>query len=86
MVDVGDIVYHRLRIGDSTTQSEYKGTVIYVHPKGRFYRAEFQMPAGKIIEGFQMPVKEEPRVVEDKHKRPHLAELNRNRWKNVFHT
>lgn len=52
MVNVGDIVFHRLVMGDTRSIKEYKGTVIYVHPKKRFYRAEFPMECGVIREAF----------------------------------
>ena len=81
MVNVGDTVFRRLRLGDSTTQVSYMGKVIYVHPKGRYYRAEFEMPNGKIIEGFAIMPEPRKKVVDERHKRPKLAEFNRNRWK-----
>lgn len=81
MVNVGDTIYERLQIGESRTTRPYKGTVIYVHPKKRFYRAEFQMPNGIIREAFLIwrNVKVEQDEVDEKHKRSHLAEFNRNR-------
>ena len=85
MVKVGDTVYERLRIGESRTTKPYKGTVIYVHPKKRFYRAEFKMLNGVIREAF--PIYKDVRVeqdeVDEKHKRPHLAEFNKKRRKNA---
>ena len=81
VINVGDTVYNRLRIGKALTRVAYKGTVLYVHPQRRFYRAEYQLPAGSIIESFIIMPAPRKRIVEEKHKRPKLAEINRNRWK-----
>jgi len=85
MVEIGDTVFERLQIGESRTTKPYKGTVIYVHPKNRFYRAEFKMPNGIIREAFK--IWKEVRVfqdeVDEKHKRPMLAEFNKKRRKNA---
>lgn len=53
MVKIGDIVHERLQL-ETKTDKSYEGTVIYIHPKGRFYRAEFQLPFGKVREAFQL--------------------------------
>lgn len=29
-----------------------EGTVVYIHPKGRFHVVEFQLPGGKVRESF----------------------------------
>lgn len=52
-VKVGDIVQERLQF-DTKSNTPYKGKVIYVHPKGRFYRAEFKLARGKVTEAFLM--------------------------------
>ena len=81
MVDIGDTVYERLQIGESRTTKPYKGTVIYVHPKKRFYRAEFIMPNGIIREAFMIwrNVKVKQDEADNRHKRPFLSEYNKNR-------
>ena len=56
-VKVGDIVMERLQF-ESKSTVPYKGTVIYVHPEKRFFRAEFELPGGKVIEGFSLHGKE----------------------------
>lgn len=82
MVKVGDTVFERLTIGEGKTREKYKGTVIYIHPQRRFFRAEFALPAGKVIEAFKIFRNViVPKPVDEKHKRPKLAEMNRNRWK-----
>ena len=50
-VKVGDTVTEKLRIGDSYSKPT-KGTVIYVHPKRRFFRAEFPVTSGVVREAF----------------------------------
>lgn len=82
MLEIGDTVFERLQIGDSRTTRPYEGTVIYIHPKRRFYRAEFKLPMGTVIEAFQIFRNViVPPPVDERHKRPKLAEFNRNRWK-----
>lgn len=34
------------------TPKPLKGTVIYIHPKGRFHTVEFELRGGKIRESF----------------------------------
>lgn len=53
-VKVGDIVMERIMLDKGKSTIPYKGTVIYVHPEGRFYRAEFQLPGGKVREAFSL--------------------------------
>lgn len=53
-VKVGDIVMERLMFDKGKSTTPYKGTVIYVHPEGRFYRAEFKLPGGKVRESFSL--------------------------------
>lgn len=53
-VKVGDIVTERLMFDKGRSTIPYKGTVIYVHPEGRFYRAEFELPGGKVREAFSL--------------------------------
>ena len=53
-VKVGDIVHERLMFDKGKSTVPYKGTVIYVHPEGRFYRAEFELPGGKVREAFSL--------------------------------
>ena len=53
-VKMGDIVMERIQLDKGKSTIPYKGTVIYVHPEGRFYRAEFQLPGGKIREAFSL--------------------------------
>ena len=50
-VEIGEIVHEHLMF-DSTAPSRetYEGKVIYIHPKGRFFRAEFQLPGGVVLE------------------------------------
>ena len=51
---VGDTVTERLMFDKGRSTSLYTGTVIYVHPEGRFYRAEFELPGGKVRESFSL--------------------------------
>lgn len=37
----------------NTPRPKFTGRVVWVHPKGRFYLAEFQLPVGVIRECFQ---------------------------------
>lgn len=53
-VKVGDIVMERIQFDKGRSTIPYKGTVIYVHPEGRFYRAEFELPGGKVREAFSL--------------------------------
>ena len=80
MVKVGDIVQERLQFESRSTRL-YKGKVIYVHPKRRFYRAEFQLQRGKVTEAFLIKryTWTDQDEADERHKRPHLAELNRRR-------
>ena len=66
MVNVGDTVYERLQIGESKTNKAYKGTVIYVHPKKRFYRVEFNLPSGTVRECFIIEPKRESRRINER--------------------
>lgn len=34
-------------------QAEYTGVVVYAHPRGRYYTAEFTFPQGKIRETYR---------------------------------
>lgn len=56
-VKVGDKVKGKVTraVCGATTPSdiEYEGTVIYIHPKGRFYTVEFALPNGKVRESFK---------------------------------
>lgn len=60
-VKVGDTVMERLMFDKGKSLVPFKGTVIYVHPEGRFYRAEFELPGCKIREGFSLYGKERGR-------------------------
>lgn len=51
MKNIGDEVRKRLTM-DCLTTTEYVGSVIYVHPHGRFYVAEFQLAGGPVRESF----------------------------------
>ena len=53
-VKVGDTVTERLQFDKGRSTVPYKGTVIYVHPKRRFYRAEFKLPGGYVREAFMI--------------------------------
>lgn len=53
-VKVGDIVTERLMFDKGKSAASYEGVVIYVHPEGRFYRAEFELPGGKVREAFSL--------------------------------
>lgn len=57
-VKVGDIVREKLMFDKGKSTQLYEGVVIYVHPEGRFYRAEFQLPGGKVRESFSLYGKE----------------------------
>ena len=37
----------------NTPRPKFTGRVVWVHPKGRFYLAEFQLPGGIIRECFK---------------------------------
>ena len=37
----------------NTPRPKFTGRVVWVHPQGRFYLAEFQLPGGTIRECFQ---------------------------------
>ena len=54
-VEIGEIVHEHLMF-DSTMASRetYEGKVIYIHPKGRFFRAEFKLPGGVVREAFPL--------------------------------
>ena len=51
MKNIGEEVRKRLMM-DCLTVTEYTGRVIYVHPSGRFYVAEFQLAGGTVRESF----------------------------------
>ena len=51
-VKVGDTVTERIQLDKGRSHVPYKGTVIYVHPERRFYRAEFQLGNGVVREAF----------------------------------
>lgn len=53
-VKVGDIVHERLMFDKGKSTTPFKGVVIYVHPKGHFYRAEFDVSGHKIRESFSL--------------------------------
>lgn len=55
-VQVGDIVFERLMFDKGRSETVYKGKVIYVHPERRFYRAEFELPGGKVREAFSLHI------------------------------
>lgn len=41
-----------------------KGTVVYIHPKLRFFTAEFEVSGGKVRESFQFSELEETNVTD----------------------
>ena len=54
-VELGETVHEHIMFDSSTPSRElYEGTVIYIHPKGRFFRAEFQLPGGVVREAFPL--------------------------------
>ena len=56
-MQVGDTVHKPLTDivsgSANTPRPKFTGRVVWVHPKGRFYLAEFQLPGGVIRECFQ---------------------------------
>lgn len=61
MLKVGDIVKKRISCSCTSGLNGFMqeemvrrtGTVVYVHPKGRFYVVEFAFPDGKIRECYR---------------------------------
>lgn len=51
MKNIGEEVRKRLTM-DCLTETEHVGRIIYVHPSGRFYVAEFQLAGGSVRESF----------------------------------
>lgn len=51
-VKVGDKVTEKVTLGNCFQQEFMTGTVIYVHPKRRFYRVRFDMPGGSFTESY----------------------------------
>lgn len=82
-VVIGETIYEKLQF-ESRSEKAYKGTVIYIHPKRRFFRAEFQLENGKIIEAFPLYTRRFTwgDQMDKRRKRPQLAEFNRERAKN----
>lgn len=44
----------------SGSDQRYTGTVIYIHPQGRFYTAEFELAMGKVRESYRFAPQETP--------------------------
>lgn len=51
MKNIGEEVRKRLTM-DCLIETEYTGRVIYIHPSGRFYVAEFRLAGGTVRESF----------------------------------
>ena len=41
-------------LGNQRKENRLAGTVVYIHPKGRFYTLEFHLPHGSFRESFPM--------------------------------
>ena len=53
-VEIGEKVVERLHI-DKGLSIKLEGTVVWIHPKKRFYRVEFITPKGfKLHESYQL--------------------------------
>lgn len=52
MKNIGEEVRKRLTM-DCLIETEYTGKVIYIHPSGRFYVAEFRLAGGTVRESFR---------------------------------
>lgn len=56
-MQVGDTVHKPLTDivsgSANTPRTKFTGRVVWVHPQGRFYLAEFHLPGGVIRECFQ---------------------------------
>jgi len=56
-VELGETVHEHIMFDSSMPSRElYEGTVIYIHPEGRFYRVEFQLEGGTVREAYPLGV------------------------------
>ena len=71
-VNVGDRVTRKICYGDggSLLPAE-EGTVVYVHPEGRFYTLEFNFPKGRFRESYLLPP-DPSRLAPDRPTNAHL--------------
>ncbi len=56
MINLGDKVsVTPVTFGRTEThpKAQHMGVVVYVHPKRRFFTAEFELPGGRVRESFQ---------------------------------
>ena len=54
MVTIGQKATHTLHFGECAGRT-YTGTVVWIHPAGRFYIAEFIFERGRFREAFYFP-------------------------------
>lgn len=76
MTKIGDMIIARPLMGGATGESEgelRKGTVVYVHPQGRYYTVEFsdERSGERFRESFY-PEREPEPAAENPLKRPHF--------------
>lgn len=54
MIKIGGKVIKPITIDKSTTRP-LSGVIVYIHPEGRYYTAEFETDGGKLRESFPIP-------------------------------
>ena len=53
-VEIGQKVVEKITTGQNPAFVVATGTVIWIHPKGRFYRVKFVQPGGTCIESYPL--------------------------------
>ena len=57
---LGDKIMRKITMMPPDKNDEpYEGTVVYIHPKNRFFTLEFDLPGGKVHESYQITECEE---------------------------
>ena len=80
-IQIGDTVMERIQLDKGRSTVPYKGTVIYIHPERRFYRAEFELAGGKVRESFLINGGKEKNV---KKGRPREEEIEATIFKSLL--